>query len=283
MTKNTNTIGGYQKYPFPKHRELLGNLTSLCPKYPIQVLIEVDVSKARTCIREYKEKTGETLSFTAWLMKCIALAISENKQVQAYRKGKELIVFDDVDVGFAIERLGQQKSGGVVLGAIVRKVNEKSVKQINDEIRMEQTERMTHGTIIGDKEEARLAGLIQSLPGVVRSLAVWWYRSDPFLRKRMQGTVGMTSVGNILGATSGMAGFPITSGPFPCWFGVGSISKKPGIVDPNRIEIREFLPMCVMFDHDAVDGADVARFLGRLGELLKEAYGLDTEEFREGV
>jgi pyruvate/2-oxoglutarate dehydrogenase complex dihydrolipoamide acyltransferase (E2) component len=282
IMKSANTIGTYRKSPFPKHRELLGNLVSLSPKYPIQVLMEVDVTKARTRIRDYKERTGKTLSFTAWLIKCISQAVSEYRQVQAYRKGKELVIFDDVDVGFAMERQGQQETGGLVLGAIVRKANEKSLSQINEEIRTAQAERMAYGTIVGEKEEARLAGVLQSLPGMVRRLAVWWYRRDPFLRKRTQGTIGMTSVGNVLGATSGMWAFPITLGPFPCYFGIGGVSKKPGSVDQNRVEVRELLPMCAMFDHDVVDGADVARFLGRLGELLKGAYGLDAEDFKDG-
>lgn len=273
--ESMDTIGSYQKVPFPKHRELLGDLTRLTPKYPIQVLVEVDVTKARTCLRQYKERTGESLSFFAWMMKCISQAVSEHKQVQAYRKGKELVIFDDVDIGFAMERQGQQKSGRMVLGSVVRKANEKTVRQISDEIRTAQKERMSHGTIVGEKEEARLAGLMQSLPGFARRLAVWWFRNHPFLRKRTQGTLGMTSVGNILGATTGMTGFPIVSGPFPCYFGLGSISRKPVVSQGDQIEIHDLLPMCVMFDHDVVDGADVARFLGRLGELLQGAYGLD--------
>src|SRR3990172_11122175 len=133
--KSTENLGSYKKYRFPKHRELLA-FASLTPKYPIQALVEVDVTKARTYFRGYKEKTGETLSFTAWLIRCIAQAVSEYKQVQAYRKGKELIVFDDVDVGFAMERQGQQEGGGMmVAGAVVRKANEKTLGQVNEEIR----------------------------------------------------------------------------------------------------------------------------------------------------
>jgi pyruvate/2-oxoglutarate dehydrogenase complex dihydrolipoamide acyltransferase (E2) component len=55
------------------------------------------------------------------------------------------------------------------------------------------------------------------------------------------------------------------------------MSKKPGVVD-ERIEAREYLPVGMMFDHDVVDGADAARFLGRLGEPLKKAYGLEKTE-----
>ena len=50
-------------------------------------------------------KTGEKLSFTGWVIKCVAQAVNEHKEVQAIRKGKKkLIVFDDVDVGMVIER-----------------------------------------------------------------------------------------------------------------------------------------------------------------------------------
>ena len=102
--RTMNDTRAYKEFRLPKHRELLGNLASLTPKHPIQTLVEFDVSEARAQILKHKEKTGETLSFTAWLIKCVAQAVSEYKQVQAYRKGKRMIVFDDVDVGFAMER-----------------------------------------------------------------------------------------------------------------------------------------------------------------------------------
>ena len=267
--------GKYKEFRFPKHRELLGTLAGLGPKHPIEVLTEFDVSKARACIRKHKEKTGETLSFTAWLITCIAQAVSEYKQVQAYRKGRRLIVFDDVDVGFTMER--ESKNGGMVAGAIVRQANEKTVRQIHEEIRASQTEDVTHGPIVGEEKEAKFAGFIQSMPGILRRVAVWRYRRDPFLRKKTQGTVGITSVGTILGESAGMLAFPIVSGPYPLFFGVSGTTKKPGIGD-NRIEVRDYLPMSVMLDHDAVDGAEAARFLSRLGELLKTAYGLEIIE-----
>jgi hypothetical protein len=51
-------------------------------------LIELDVTKDREYMRSYKEKTGETLSFTGWIVKCKGQAVSKDKQVQAYRRGK---------------------------------------------------------------------------------------------------------------------------------------------------------------------------------------------------
>lgn len=270
----TDGIEKYEEFRFPKHRELLGTLESLGPRHPIQVLAEFDVTKARKCLRDYKERTGQGLSFTAWLIKCLAQAVGEDKKVQAYRKGKKLIVFEDVDVGFTIER--ESGSEGMIVGSIIRKANEKTVLQIHDEVRAAQGEKATHGVIVGEKEEARLAGRFQSVPGFVRRIMVSRYRRDPFVRKRTQGTVGISSVGNVVGESQGFSGFPLGSGPYPLWLTVGNISRKLGLVD-GKAEACDYLPANVVFDHDVIDGADATRFLARLGELLAEAYGLESQ------
>ena len=68
-------------------------------------LLEVDVTVARQLIAEHKARTGETLSFTGFLAYCLARAVDEDKAVQAYLKGrKQLVMFDDVNVGLMIER-----------------------------------------------------------------------------------------------------------------------------------------------------------------------------------
>jgi pyruvate/2-oxoglutarate dehydrogenase complex dihydrolipoamide acyltransferase (E2) component len=255
----------------PKHRELLGDLGRLTPRSPIQTLVEFDVTRARAALGAHKRATGETLSFTAWLIKCIGQAVSEYSQVPAYRKGNRLIVFDDVDVGFTMERESQGQP--TVAGSIVRKANEKNFREIHEEVRRAQTEKTEHGVVVGEEEEARLAGFLQSMPGLLRRFAIWWYRRNPQLRKRTQGTVGLTTVGATIGELSGMSAFPIILGPYPLMFGVGAVSTKPGLVD-GHVEPREYLPMSVMFDHDAVDGADAFRFIARLGELMKDGFGL---------
>jgi hypothetical protein len=85
-------------------------------------LFEVDVTRARAALRNHKAKTGETLSFTAFLIACLAKAVDEDKTAQAMRKGrKRLLIFDDVDVWTPIERdVGGQKQ---LLAHIFRSAN----------------------------------------------------------------------------------------------------------------------------------------------------------------
>jgi pyruvate/2-oxoglutarate dehydrogenase complex dihydrolipoamide acyltransferase (E2) component len=232
----------------------------------MQGLVEMDVTKAREFMYAHKEATGESLSFTGWLIKCIAQAISEFKHLQAYRRGKKLIIFDDVDVGFTMEReIGGKR---VVAGHVIRKANEKSFREIHDEIRSAQRE-IVDGALVGTDENTKMASRIQSLPGLLRRLMIWWYKRNVFLRKETQGTVGLTSVGMF----GDLGGWPLILGPYPVFFGIGGIEVRPGYVD-NRIERREFLRMSMMIDHDVADGADVARFAVRLGKLMKEGFGL---------
>jgi hypothetical protein len=78
---------------------MVAALRSTHDKPLIHGLLEVDVSRPRTIQRGYKAKIDESLSFTAFLIACVAKAVDERKAVQAFRQGsKRLILFDDVDV-----------------------------------------------------------------------------------------------------------------------------------------------------------------------------------------
>jgi pyruvate/2-oxoglutarate dehydrogenase complex dihydrolipoamide acyltransferase (E2) component len=98
----------YKMVTYPKMRRLEAiAYRSVQHKPMIHGLIEVDVTRARAFLCEHKATTGESLSFTAFLITCLAKAVDEYKAVQAYRQGsKHLILFDDVDVYTPIERDG---------------------------------------------------------------------------------------------------------------------------------------------------------------------------------
>lgn len=103
MNKN---IGPYHVVDLTPARRVMINMLDLRgPKQSMYGLLEVDVTVARQFIAEHKARTGETLSFTGYLTFCMARAVDEDKAVQAYLKGrKQLVLFDDVDVGLMVER-----------------------------------------------------------------------------------------------------------------------------------------------------------------------------------
>ncbi len=272
-------IGTYEERRFPEFRyPTLDTLDLGIKKHHIPLLFEVDVSEARAYIREFKARTGERLSFTGWVMRCIGQAVSEHKHIQAMRRGRRgLILFDDVDISVVVERsVGHSDNSSETLPVpyVVRRANKKTVKEINDEIRAAQKELLEAGEVqLGARRNVYLTKAFTLMPRFVRNLLVWRrLTKDPFFAKKTMGTVVVTSMGST-GKYSGY-GWAIPIGIHPVVFALGSIATKPGVVG-NEITIREYLSMSVLFDHDVTDGAPVFRFIQRLNELLEGGYGLD--------
>jgi len=64
----------------------------------------MDVTEARQYIREHKARTGESLSFTAFVITCLAKAVDANKEVHAHLNWwNQLVIFDEVNVNMMIE------------------------------------------------------------------------------------------------------------------------------------------------------------------------------------
>src|SRR6266566_1747769 len=65
----------------------------------------VQLSKCQQRDKLLRERTGESLSFTAFITTCLGRAVDENKSLQAIRFGrKQLVLFEEVDVATFIER-----------------------------------------------------------------------------------------------------------------------------------------------------------------------------------
>ena len=128
----------YQVIPYPRYmRFAAAAYQSVRRKPMIHGLLEADVTEARTLLREYKARTGESLSFTAFLCACLGKAVDEHKAVQAFRlSGNRLVLFDDVDICIRIEReVAGQK---YVVPYILRAANRKTFRELHDEIRAAQ-------------------------------------------------------------------------------------------------------------------------------------------------
>jgi pyruvate/2-oxoglutarate dehydrogenase complex dihydrolipoamide acyltransferase (E2) component len=269
-------IGNFEERKFPDFRNTtIDTLSWGRKRHHIPILLEIDVTDGRDAIRAQKVKTGQGISFTGWIVKCLAQAVSEHKSIHALRKGKRrLVIFDDVDVSIIVERAVGQPDAGETLPMpyIIRKANEKTVATIHSEIRAAQRATVASGEVqIASPRAAWLTKIGTMLPQFVRDLFFWQplFR-NPFRVKQMMGTVSVTALGMV--GQNGMSwGIPI--GIHPLIVAVGAIAKRPGVVD-GQIVVREYVGLTVLFDHDVTDGAPVARFIRRLQELMASGYGL---------
>ena len=253
-----------QIVPYPKMRRLeVLAYRSVQHKPMMHGLLEVDVTKARTFLREYKASMGEALSFTAFLIACLAKAVEEHKAVQAYRQGsKRLIVFDDVDVYLPVERVLAGHSQ--IISHIIRAANQKTVLEINQEIRAAQTQ-----DVAQPWEGFNILHWPWLLLLPIFRVMIWMGGRSPRLWKKYRGTVGLTTIG-MFGNGAGW-GIPLSS--HSLWITVGGIGEKPGVVE-GRIALREYLSLTISFNHEIIDGAPAARFTEHLKDLIESGYGL---------
>lgn len=247
----------YEVRPYPRLRRFSVDTGHLARRRSLmQGLAEVDVTEVRQVIRDHKARTGEALSFTAYVVACLARAVEENREVQAWRDWRgRLVIYDDVNVNVIVEVDSPQ--GKIALPHIVRAANRKTVRQIHDEIRAVQS-------APAYTEEQRFMSWFLWLPGPVRRLIESALVRFPQLTRRVVSPILVTSVGMF----GGGAFWGLALGDFPLTVTLGGIVERPRVAD-GRLENREMLCLTVGIDHVIVDGAPAARFGRRFRELVE--------------
>jgi pyruvate/2-oxoglutarate dehydrogenase complex dihydrolipoamide acyltransferase (E2) component len=230
----------------------------------VHALLEMDVTRVRQHIREHKAKTGESLSFTAFIIACLAQAIETNKHVHAYLNWRnQLVIFDDVNVNTMIEV--DSGDGKVPMPHIIEAANRKTFREIHDEIRAAQARPAS-------TQEFNFMRWFLWLPGFMRRFFYWVVTKSPHMLRKYNSSVMVTAVG-MFGKGGGWG---ITMPSITLTVTLGGIAEKPGVVD-GQIEIREYLDVTVSFDHDIVDGAPAARFVQQFRELVEGGYGIGEQ------
>src|SRR5947209_28188 len=260
MKKSHN---GYKIVAFPRMRRLMITIGRVSRhRHIIHGLVEIDVTRARQLIREHKARTGESLSFTAFLAACVGHAVAMNKEVHAYRNWRnQLVLFDDVDINIQIERDMQGQKFPVP--HIVREANNKTIRDIQEEIRAVQAQPMSG-------REVKALPWMMLVPSFVRQIFLQFMLKNSRLVKEYLGTVGLTAIG-MFGDRGGWGiGLPSLH---TLGIVVGGIAERPALVD-GKIEAHEYLSVTLNFDHDIIDGAPATRFTQQLSDLIESAYGL---------
>lgn len=251
----------FQVLAYPRERHVIADGGRIAARrHTVYGMIEVDVTEPRRVLQEYQARTGETLSFTAFIIACLGKALDENKMMHAYRDWRNrLIVFDQVDVNTIIEI--EMDGRKVTLPHFLRAVNQRSVRELHTELRAAQR----------NPEQTREFGArwFARLPQFVRDIFYWAVYKNPHLLKKTFCTVGVTAIGMF----GNGGGWVLPFGVHTLDVALGGIVEKPGIVN-GRIEPREYLDVTMCFDHDIVDGAPATRFTARFKELIEGGYGL---------
>ena len=87
-----------------------------------------------------------------------------------------------------------------------------------------------------------------------------------------QGTVTISNIGSLYRGQKGNVGLLEIIPPQVSAFGVGAVQDRPVVVTDEKgnksIEIRQILPICIAFDHRALDFGEAVPFIKRLDEIF---------------
>ena len=258
------TKKGFKIQPLDFTRRMVIASVNSNKKNAIHCMTKIDVTKPRVIRNEYFNKTGEKLSFNAYIVKCFAETIREFPEMNSFIKGSKLVVLDDITISVLVERELDGVKVPEPLG--IQKVQDKSIKQIHDEIRAAQKNR---GNEIGNLSNITWVKLI---PGFLLRTFIKLADRNIKMAKRY-GKLSVTAVGMF----SESAAWFIPHGTATVLLTIGSISKKNIQSEKGESEFKEMLHITVSFDHEIIDGAPAARFMKRFVNILQSGDLLSTE------
>lgn len=121
-------------------------------RHLIYAVVEADLTVPRRLLREHREEAGERLSLTAYVVTCVASALAEFPELNAFRRGHSLVFIEEVIIEVLVERMiGGQPAVGYLP---IRNADTKSLREVHDAIRA--TQASTEGTIMGQRWLCRM-------------------------------------------------------------------------------------------------------------------------------
>ena len=197
---------------------------------------EIDISKlvaAHQTMLGRAESIGAKVSLIALQVKALALACRHVPICNATVGDDAITVWDNVNVGVAVALPGKGEYDSGLVVPVVRDAHAKSVLEIDAEVK----------ALVGKARKGELSAA-----------------------EMADGTITLSSTGGFA-AGSWAVSTPLLNLPQVVNFQPGTPLDKPVVVD-GQVVVRTMLPCGLSFDHRAMDGEPVARFVQKLIDLL---------------
>ncbi len=289
---------------FGIQRKIVANMTTESWKNipHVSYLYEPDVTHFLECFEEFKNKVADDYRVTLNMvvLKAIAEAIKAAPQINAHIHFERKLVrgkiteFDNVDIS-----VPWTLPNGEMMTVNMKDMGNRSLKNISEYTedinrRFEKTNlvealysvsihdtlyKFTHGhpiqaiqRIYGAKTNPRHK--IVTLTGKEKKAYNAIPETERITYKDLeQGTITVSNIGSISRGLSGELGLLMIIPPQICAIGVGSLQKKPIVVTNEKgedeVKVATVLPICVCFDHRALDFGEVKPFVWKLDEIFK--------------
>jgi pyruvate/2-oxoglutarate dehydrogenase complex dihydrolipoamide acyltransferase (E2) component len=298
--------------PFDMQRRVVSHITSSSWKSTplVTYLYEPDItdfySEFKTLADEHLHQTTgpRKISFNTMMLKVIVegllVAPKLNTLLEYHPKSTNgrLLVCEDINIS-----IPWLLPDGRMITPIITKANKMSLDDISGAItvlgqKIEHTNidemlyQAAYADTVGELKKLNLtmiSRLLSSAFGRQKLIHLKgeekrrYYNTSEELRLTendiMDGTVTVSNIGSLYSEQRGYFGLLEVVPPQVLAVGISAIQEKPGVfLDPagiQQIGVRKFIPICLAFDHRAVDFDTLIPFLKRLDEIFahpKEIY-----------
>jgi pyruvate/2-oxoglutarate dehydrogenase complex dihydrolipoamide acyltransferase (E2) component len=257
--------------PWPAMRNLVEGVLEQHRPHTYYGLCEADITEPLAAIASLQRRARVALSFHSYALYCLSRCAAEHPEMLTYRRGKELVTFQDADVGTTVEK---RFPGGIRLPAVhtVRAAQEKSLAAINWELRQAIRTDQSHA------REVRARRRLAVMPRLVRRAVFRRMQRDPFVLRRLYGTIALTNL-----QTPGFhrALYPLPPNICTLTLALGTVATRVAPGPGGAVGERKVLHLAAGVDHLVVDGMGMSRFAHRLMQLLESGAGLDDSFVEE--
>ncbi|HUH60798.1 MAG TPA: dihydrolipoamide acetyltransferase family protein [Candidimonas sp.] len=197
---------------------------------------EIDITKllaARKTILGHQSELATRISLLSFYARAVALVCQQVPICNSTLVNGEITVWENVNVGLAVALPGRTEYESGLIVPVIREVQSKALLQIDMEI----------------KDLVKRARTSALSPTETTDATITISSTDGFL------------------PGGWMVSTPLLNLPQIMNFQPGTPVEKPIVVD-GKIKVRTILPCGVTFDHRAMDGEPLGRFVRKLRDLL---------------
>jgi len=224
----------------------------------MHAITDLDVTEPLARIAHLRRLTGERISFSAFLIRCVAHSIERYPDLNVYLLGKRRMVrFHDVDIATIVDSMVDGKH--VPTTYVIRAAQTKSIAAIQNELknaRNNPSDPMSSG--FGMRLFSRLPEWLQR--------CIWrQITRDPRIRQKLEGTILVSDVTQFTGHRV------VTRTVFPSGASVAvmfnSLGRQPWVVG-DQVVPRDILRFTSAIDHRVIDGSILVglKYFARLVE-----------------
>ena len=290
---------------FNIQRKIVANMTTASWRHipHVSYIYDADVTDFVEAYKKFDEETPYHITFNTVMLKALAEGIKAAPRINAHMhfepklvRGK-LTFYDNIDIS-----VPWTLPDGNMMTITMKDMGNKTLKEmteytedINRRLKNTNLTEALYSVSIHDTMELLKSGHVISavqrlygsktnprhrvtpLKGYAKELYESIPENDRITRDDLkQGTITISNVGAAAKGINGALDMLMIIPPQICAIGISSMQRRPTVItdeDGNeKVEVRTILPMCICFDHRALDFGEVSPFIRKMEDIFKDPW-----------